>query len=195
VKAVILRLFVALELPSFLRGQVAALLGGDIGVEGRVRWVREENLHLTLKFIGGVEESRLRAVESEIEKAVSRVPPFEARLGGCGVFPGPTKGRVIWLGMEEGRESAGKLAARLDSRLSRVGVKREARPFRGHLTLARIKPPSDCTVWLKEAEEKLRGLSLPPFQVREVVLFRSILHAEGPEYVPLKRFALGGKEK
>jgi len=188
------RLFVALDIPEqvrdFIRDATSELRGEIAGA----RWVSPRNLHLTLKFIGEFEVSGMERLEREVLAAARGSAPFTAALGGCGAFPGAGRARVIWVGMRQGEKEASTLARRLESRLEKAGVKREERPFRGHLTLARMRHPVDCAALLDALGDRLAGLEEMSFPVDEATLYRSILGPQGPDYRPLLRAALGGKE-
>lgn len=188
-----LRLFVALDLPEEVRDMITVAVKKNAGMLPQARWVKKENLHLTLKFIGECPEERLESLEGVLERKALEHRPFTASLKGCGGFPSPGRARVIWVGMEKGEEEAASLASGLDAGLAKVGVKREDRPFRGHLTLARLKSPVDCCSWLASLEEDLAGLQEIDFPVVEMILYRSFLYPQGPTYVPLRRFELGRK--
>jgi 2'-5' RNA ligase len=187
-----MRLFVAMDVPDEIKGVISTALAGlKSRVEG-VRWVKTENIHLTVKFIGDYEERKLDRLVDEVRKAALRSPRFTALLGGCGAFPSPKKARVIWVDMHKGGEEAAVVARKVDSRLGKIGVKRENRPFRSHLTLGRLKRPKDCSDMLDDMEEDLEELAKMPFDVHEIVLYRSILSSKGPTYVPLQHIELGG---
>lgn len=188
-----LRLFVALDVPEQIKNTVSeGLKAAKERMEG-IRWVKPENIHLTLKFIGGYEEEKLDKLVGEIHKIAQGTPGFRARLGGCGAFPSPARARVIWVDMREGGEEAAVIARSINSRLGKLGVGKEKRPFRGHLTLGRLKRPKDCSGILEIMEEELEGLADMPFDVREVVLYRSVLSPQGPTYIPLRSIELGGE--
>lgn len=187
-----MRLFVAVDVPDEIKEVISnALEGLRSGVEG-VRWVKPENIHLTVKFIGDYEERKLDRLVDEVRKAALRSPRFTALLGGCGAFSSPRKARVIWVDMREGGEGAAVVARKVDSRLGKIGVKRENRPFRAHLTLGRLKRPKDCSDMLDRLDDDLEELSEMPFDVQEIVLYRSILSSEGSTYVSLQHIELGG---
>jgi 2'-5' RNA ligase len=187
-----MRLFVAMDVPEEIKGVISETLG-DLrkNMEG-VRWVKPENIHITVKFIGDYEEDKLDRLEVEIKKAAVRSPRFTALLAGCGAFPSPGKARVIWVGMREGEEEAAIVARKVDSRLGKIGIKREKRPFRGHLTLGRLKRPRDCSDVIGSMEKGLAKLANMPFDVQEIVLYRSILDSQGPTYIPLCNIGLEG---
>lgn len=186
-----LRLFAALDIPEEVRERIAKAVSRNAGLLPQARWVRKENLHLTLKFIGEFPLERLGGLVDIVEAKALNGEPFTVALKGCGGFPSPGKARVIWVGMGKGQKEAASLAAELDSGLAKVGVGRETRPFRGHLTLARLRNPLDCSPCLASLEEDLAGLEDMDFMISEITLYRSFLRPGGPEYVPLRRFGLG----
>ena len=186
-----LRLFVAMDITEEARRTIAACVERHGSGLAEARWVRPENLHITLKFIGEYEEEKLGRLSNEIRETAALCRAFRAALGGCGGFPSRKKARVIWVGMEAGQAEAAAIAAKLDSRLERVGVKREDRPFKGHLTLARLRKPVDCSPLLDKMEVELQHLAEMPFEVRKMTLYRSILGPGGPRYLPLERVDLG----
>lgn len=186
-----LRLFIAFDIPEEARSLLAAIVEKHKEEFPEARWVKAENLHLTLKFIGDYEEEKLDRLSNEIRKTAASGSSFRAALGGCGGFPSSRKARVLWVGMRNGQEEAALMAGKLDSRLDKVGVKRENRPFKGHLTLARLRRPLDCSSLLEKMEEELKPVSDVFFEVKEMTLYRSILGPGGPTYVSLEKVALG----
>lgn len=185
-----MRLFIAMDVPEEIKGVISAALKDLKRSTEGVRWVRPENIHLTVKFIGDYEEEKLERLEDEVAKAALRSPRFTALLGGCGAFPSSAKARVIWVDMRKGAEEAAIAARKVDSRLGKIGIKRESRPFRGHLTLGRLKKPRNCSDVIERMEEDLQGLLEMPFDVQEMVLYRSILGSQGPTYIPLRHIEL-----
>jgi len=188
-----LRLFVAADIPWEIRDLVASTTERIKGKGIDARWVRPENLHLTLKFIGEYGEEGLERLSQEIRKAAERSSPFKVVMGGCGAFPSQRKARVLWVGMSDGVDDASAVARKLDARLEKAGVKREQRQFRGHLTVARLRRPQDCTEVVEDMSRMLEGLQELPFRVEEIRLIRSILKTQGPTYIELEKVALGGE--
>jgi 2'-5' RNA ligase len=186
------RLFVAVDVPTEIKEIYGSVLEKTRDKLVGARWVDPCNLHLTMKFVGPYEEERLAELIAEVRRVAERTPGFDMALGSLGAFPSRSKARVIWVGMTEGKEEARKLAQKLDARLEKVGVGRENRPFRGHLTLARLKRPSDCTRHLGELERELGGLQDLDFGVDEIVVYESRLSPKGPTYIPLEHLPLGG---
>lgn len=188
------RLFVALDIPEEVRDFIRDATAEVRENASLARWVPPENLHLTLKFIGEFDARDIKRLEREVLAVARKADPFVASLGGCGAFPGAGKARVLWVGMRRGEEEAAALARKLDAGLERVGVKREERPFRGHLTLARMRRPADCTGLLEDLKGRICGLEDMDFRVCEVTLYRSILGPQGPRYQPLLEAVLGARE-
>jgi 2'-5' RNA ligase len=188
-----IRLFVALDIPEEVRSRLAETVHEVEGnIEG-ARWVKPENLHLTLKFIGYYEHDKLERLQDRVRDTVKRGAAFNVRFGQPGAFPSPARARVLWIGLTEGSEEAEKLGDKLNARLEKVGVKRESRAFAGHLTLARLKQPRDCSTFLEHIGNRLRGLQDMAFHVSEVVLYESILGPKGPTYNALEKIKLEGK--
>jgi 2'-5' RNA ligase len=187
-----LRLFVAADLPEDLkeniRGETACM-----PQEKDLKWVKPFQLHFTLKFLGYLEEEKASLVAGYIEKAARDCPPLFLRLEGCGAFPTPAKARVVWLGCKGDTEALSALALKLDHKMTKVGVEKEKRPFRAHLTLARCRNPRDVSGIIDNWQDWLAEREDLDFSVDAVILYRSILDASGPTYVKLGEFALRGE--
>ena len=147
-----IRTFIAIELDAPLRGALAEFqtrlrsrVMKELNPDARLQWVRLESIHLTLKFLGDIEESQVSEVHAALALAVASRARFALAVGGVGVFPDLRQPRVLWVGLGEGEgERAGKepliqLAGSIDEVLEVIGFPRERRPFSPHLTLARIK--------------------------------------------------------
>jgi RNA 2',3'-cyclic 3'-phosphodiesterase len=188
-----MRLFVAFDIPDTIRDLITATVRDfQSAIEG-ARWVKPENLHLTLKFIGYYEREKLEILESRIRDIAGKGEAFTVCFGKPGAFPSPRRARVLWIGISQGSMTAGRLAEKLNARLEKVGVKKEDRAFAGHLTLARLKQPRDCSSYLEDIGNQLTELEDMAFDVTEVVLYESILSSKGPTYEALERIKLEGK--
>jgi len=186
------RLFVACELPDEVRDALAATeddLRSALG--GRLRWVRPQGIHITLKFLGEVETSRLEAIRSALEGAVS---PFELRVrpAALGGFGGDRL-RVVWIGLEGDTEGLARLAAGVDVALAPLGFARERRPLAAHLTLARV--PDEMPVperrEVARLVESYHPRPMPSMTLTHVALMRSMLARGGAVYERLAVFPGG----
>ena len=174
-----IRLFTALPLPDDLRTRIAALEGGI----GGARWVAAENLHITLRFVGEVQEDRIDDIVAAVEAV--RAPAFEIAPGGTGHFGTRRRVDTVWVGIERSPEITA-LHARIDSALVRAGLPPERRKYAPHITVARLRGAREGKVlgWL----EATGGFFAPPADGFR--LYESSLGRGGPVYTPLAEFAL-----
>jgi RNA 2',3'-cyclic 3'-phosphodiesterase len=184
------RLFVALEIPSAVRDNLAALIKELRSLEPassvkKVRWVRSENLHVTLKFIGETAPERLEAIGTALS-TVRSPQPAELRFRGLGYFPNEKRARVLWVGIEAPPNLAA-IAGDVDQHLETVGFPRESRPFTPHLTLARLEPPGIARV-LHAAVLARMTREFGVLHTREFHLIESQLKPSGAEYTTLRSF-------
>jgi 2'-5' RNA ligase len=187
-----LRLFVACELPDETR-QALAGIAADLRKLGAdsLRWVRPEGIHLTLKFLGGVDAAKREAIERALAGAVR---PFEAavRPSSVGTFGG-NRLRVVWVGLEGDVQTLSGVAAGVDAALEPLGLPRETRPFAAHLTLARAPDHVgiDERRNLAALVRRYKAPQVPPVVLREVSLMRSVLGPGGAVYTRLAAFPAG----
>lgn len=185
-----LRLFFAVELPLDVReaaAEHAARLRREFP-DARASWPRPESLHLTLKFLGEVEAIRLDALHHVAEVAAAALTPFELTIEGTGTFPTRGAARVLWLGVRDDAGQLSRLQFRLDKEGVYVGFPRESKPFRPHLTLARLRadPRAETVRGLSEAHRR-EPFGPLAFEVSDFVLMRSELGPGGSRYTPMSR--------
>ncbi|BBL80660.1 RNA 2',3'-cyclic phosphodiesterase [Rubrobacter xylanophilus] len=132
-----MRAFVAILPPREVR-EALSRAARSLPVIG-VRWVRPENIHLTLKFLGEVPEDLIPRMSAALSEVARLEHPFRIEPEGFGAFPSPERARVLWAGIGEGSERLEELAAAVEEALSPLGFERERRPFRAHLTLGRAR--------------------------------------------------------
>jgi RNA 2',3'-cyclic 3'-phosphodiesterase len=175
------RLFVAIRPPAAIR---AILLGAMGGISG-ARWQSEDQLHLTLRFIGAVD----RHLAGDIHAALGAVhqPGFEIALNGIGAFDRRGWPDAVWAGVSP-HEPLKALHKKVDAALTRVGVAPDQRAFLPHITLARLKRSSGTVGNLLE---DAGGLTSPPFRVDHFGLFESMLTPDGAVYSLVERYRLG----
>ncbi|MEA2533043.1 MAG: 2,3-cyclic 3-phosphodiesterase [Actinomycetota bacterium] len=179
-----LRLFVAFDVPEAQKDSVEEAIAA-LAVPG-ARWTSRQSWHVTLKFLGATPEERLSEVTGVVEQAASASQPARTSLGGIGAFPRFRRARVLWVGLDDAGGVLGALARTLEEGFVPLGFAAEGRPWTPHLTLARFKVPAPVAL----EPDRIR-LDERPFEVGEIVLFRSHLKAGGAVYEPLARFQLG----
>jgi 2'-5' RNA ligase len=185
----LLRLFAAVELSRGARraaAEHAARLRAELGPGVRVGWEREEKLHLTLKFFGDVEAERAGALSDALARSAAASRPFALGLEGAGVFPTPARPSVLWLGLSDPSGELARLHARLEDECAALNFQRGRRPFRPHVTVARVRAASDETRRLARRHLEL-AFAPVSFDVSEIVLMSSRLGPGGSVYTPLSR--------
>ena len=183
-----MRLFIALPLPPEIASAAAAVLPDLPGL----RRVRPELLHITLAFIGQITGDRLAAVLEACAEAASPQGPFAVTLDRAGRFPEGGAPRVAWLGMGEGATESAGLAAAIRKALAARDIPFDDKPFRPHVTLARVKDDIDRPTALAIAAvtERLRVPAIR-FTAETVIAFESVLSSKGPRYTPRAVVRLG----
>ena len=188
-----MRLFVAVEIGEAIASAAAVLSAqlqrraARLAPRARVTWVPPERLHLTVRFIGHVDEAKQRAVAAVLEPRLA-VPSFALALGGTGAFPPRGEPRAIWAGVADGLERLQQLEREVTLRLQEAGIPAEDRPYSPHLTLARVREAHG----LRAAAllEEHRGVDLGATNVEAITLFASRLSPKGPTYVALQQTPL-----
>jgi 2'-5' RNA ligase len=180
-----MRLFVALELPAAVRENLAALLKALRAVSPQTRWVRLKNLHVTLKFIGEVPETKLAAIRIALA-GVRCDQPVALDFRGFGFFPNEKRARVFWAGIEAS-PNLKTLAADIESVVEKLGIPSEQRPFSPHLTLARFEPPG-LPEKLRSAIQEDAAREFGSFRTNQYHLIESKLKPTGAEYTTLESF-------
>jgi 2'-5' RNA ligase len=187
---------------SKIRSFIAVPLSGEIAhatgkivreidkVATGIKWVEPENMHLTLKFLGDIDENETWEVCRAIAKAVGNMEAFDIECQGVGAFPSNEKPKTLWIGITQGKESLGQLQQAVDDAMADLGFRREPPRFSPHLTIGRVKQPGpqlrEVTRILNENADFSAGVAM----VDEVVLFSSDLTPEGPIYSPMGRAEL-----
>jgi 2'-5' RNA ligase len=180
------RLFVAIEIPEDIRRTLAALLHEFRSISPRLKWVRPENMHLTLAFLGETEPAKF----SEVQTALSTIrspQPVSLEFRGLGFFPNAKRPRVFWVGIEASSNLA-PIAREIDRSLHELGFLLNDRPFAPHLTLARLNQPylpADLQTIVTESTSRSFG----SFSAQQFHLIESKLKLIGPEYTTLQSFS------
>lgn len=184
-----LRLFAAVDLPNRVREGIERVVEPWRDRLPGGRWVRPETWHVTVKFLGRTYPRLVERVHGACGDAAAEIRPFRVGIEGMGVFPGPGRARVLWVGLDDRDGGLPALARALDDGLANE-FPPEKRGFTPHLTVARFNPP----VSIRNQADELAAteFDLEPFRVGELVLYRSHLSPKGARYEPLERFPLRG---
>jgi 2'-5' RNA ligase len=176
------RLFVAVEVPDESRHLLAAAMKDRLSVPAGM--VPPRNWHVTIRFLGPTDDVTRDRLLAEIDGA-DLGPPFRIRLNGLGTFPAPRRATVLWAGVDRGGLRLEGLAATVEGIAQALGYPPEDRPYRPHLTLARLRPALDLRPVLSD-------VTLPPieFMVEALSLFASSLGGGPARYEVLERFPL-----
>ncbi len=180
------RTFLAIALPFALHSAIGQNLRTVKRALPGLTWSKTENLHINLKFFGETAESQVTQIRQAVEPAISHVSPFEVELKGFGVFPDHRSPRVLWIGLGGALDSLYSLADDVGRAVAPLGFPQENRPFRPHLTVARVKKDH------REVGRVLGTLGVltdpfpcGPLPVERISLFKSDLRQTGPIYTKL----------
>ena len=190
-----MRLFVALEMPSAVREHFATLISQLRALESKSsakkpRWVRPENLHVTLKFIGHVDPALLDPIRATLAKLCSN-GPVDLRFRGLGFFPNAKRPRVLWAGTAAS-PNLSSLARDIDASLAKLGISAEERAFTPHLTLARCEP-SAISAAMAGVVERDSARDFGGLRTTQFHLIESKLKASGAEYTTLQSFVFAAE--
>lgn len=189
-----LRLFFAVPVPAEARGRVGELMDhvqrGVGDGRARIRWVRVEGLHLTLRFLGPTQDTMVPPLEASSDALARSGTPFEVRLSGGGAFPSLARPRSLWIGVHEGADRLAALADGLTAAAAECGLFLDTRPFAAHLTIARTDGVRVAPAAAHALEAAADGLDVR-FTVDRIVLFRSILGGGPARYEALHESLLG----
>ena len=179
-----MRLFIAIEISPDVRAALAALLEEFRALAPQVKWARPENMHLTLKFLGETDNSKLTAMQAALS-ALRSSQAVILHFRGLGFFPNAKRAKVFWTGMESS-PNLPVLAAEIDQAMHRFGFPLEDRPFTPHLTLARFQPPG--LPHKLAAAQEYASRELGSLIARKFHLIESRLKPAGAEYTTLQSF-------
>lgn len=175
-----IRTFVAIEIPEAVKRQVEDLESRLKTFRTDVRWVRPQNIHITLKFLGDTPVDRLEDIYAGLREAVDSVRPFQLTLKRIGAFPDLNRPRVFWVDIDQGRETLMDLQRRVEEKLYARRFVREERPFSPHLTIGRVRSPKG----LQTLTDHIRDITFnaQAFPVDRMAVVKSDLQPAGPMY-------------
>ena len=182
------RTFIALEIKENIK-ELLAEVQHKIGSEiGGIKWVKPNNLHLTLKFLGPTREDKIEDISDILEDIVGSFTRFNVSVSGFGAFPSSHNPKVIWAGLKAD-DVLYKIQKDIDISLESLGFVKEKRPFSPHLTIGRLRD-SRAKKKLRDALEQIRT-EPGSFEAEKITFYKSGLMPEGPVYTGLKSVKLG----
>jgi 2'-5' RNA ligase len=186
-----IRCFIAIHLSQEAQAQISNYIEDLKKYSDDVRWVRAENIHLTLKFLGGIESSRVDRVKECLYPISSEFSSFSLSISGSGCFPGKKRPRVFWLGMKQDKENPlFSVHKRIENQLLKLDFEKEKRRFSAHLTLGRVRARQP--VDFSELFTFLENNPFTPvkFPVQKIYFIQSYLKQTGAEYRVIETYPL-----
>ena len=187
-----IRTFIAIDLSDDVRAAIeeaqAQLKRTNFSV--KISWTKVANLHLTLQFLGYIEEAVVEKIKAALRLVTAPHQPFDVSVQGAGAFPDEMRPRVVWIGCDDAGNRLKSLALAVQDAMQPLGFVPERHEFSAHLTLGRIRSPRRDAA-LTRAIDSLKDTSFGTLRVEAIHLFESQLHPEGSIYTKLSSHALG----
>ncbi|MEW6599834.1 MAG: RNA 2',3'-cyclic phosphodiesterase [Nitrospirota bacterium] len=183
-----MRSFIAIELPDTLKSALLSLQQELKKCGADVRWVRPDGIHLTLKFLGDIEDRLVERIVESLKGTCGKFRAFNCEVRGVGVFPGTRNPRVLWAGISD-HDTLALLQVDIDSAMSSLGFERESRKFTAHLTLGRFRS-SEGKAALLDRMENYKEQQLGLIDVNHISLMKSDLGPAGAKYTKIAEISL-----
>lgn len=187
-----MRAFIAIGLSQETKERLALLQQKLKPYGDCVKWVEPKNIHLTLKFLGEIDEKKSEKISSIMDEVACVNTVFAARISSIGAFPKIDYPRVIWVGIDKGDKESVRIAEGLEEKIARVGIAKEKRKFSSHITIGRVRPEKKYGKLAEGLKDCIRDFEKewPEFEVKNITLFKSTLTPTGPIYEILKEASL-----
>jgi len=187
----VIRAFIAVDLDDLVIEKICNVVEILKPRITEIRWLRKENLHLTLKFLGNIAESQVDPIAAALRHPVRLFSPCTISAKGLGVFPDFRRPKILWVGLTG--DQLVQLAAEIESALMPLGFTPENRAFTPHLTIGRWREGSRPAKNLRQEIDSLNDFEFGACAVRQIVLFQSVLKPEGASYSELRTIQLGAE--
>lgn len=183
-----MRSFIAIELPDKIKTFLSCLQEKLKRTASDVKWVEPRNIHLTLKFLGEIPESKLPEITAAVQDIAQTKSSFVMRLAFLGAFPNIKSCRVIWVGIDKGDTESKEIALAMEEKLQKSGIPGEERKFSSHITLGRARGAKNRQGLIELLDTLAGSLSREnlEFEVKKLTLFKSTLTPQGPVYETVK---------
>lgn len=184
-----MRLFLAIDLPERVRSELGAMVTLFRKHGADVKWSEPQHLHLTLRFLGEVDEEVLGRLSKSLASLAGATQPFQLRLATLGGFPDLQRPKILWVGAEQGKDDVQRLAGAVETAVQGLGFKPEPHPFSPHVTLGRVRGPRNLQSLIGEIKW-MPFTSGYRFEVDHLALYKSTLRTDHPIHEVIQAFAL-----
>lgn len=184
-----IRAFIAVELTDQVKETIRRFQDHLKPLDCDISWIKPENVHLTLKFLGDVKIKMIPSITEALGRLCCDLRLFDAALTQPGVFPDLRHPRIVWIGLDDTEEKLTNLVESVETALGDIGFRKERRDFRAHITVGRVRTPKNAA----QLCEAIKGFSVPSGikqSVGGIILFKSTLTSQGPVYDPLSQLKL-----
>lgn len=188
----VIRTFVAVAASDRVNNNVSRVISRLEATEAQYRWLEPENLHIPLNFVGDVKDIEVPEVCKMVKNALESFPRFEMSLQGVSAFPRPEQPRVLWMGVDEGRDALIDMYKALEDALYVWGVNKDRKEYVPHMTLGRIGRGGRWNDPMLDLMHRLRNHDGGFCTVTEAIIYSSFMDRSGPTYTPMSRVRLGG---
>jgi len=178
------RSFIALPLSKPLRDNLITVIEELSRFSPKTKWVEKENLHITVRFLGDIDDEMVKKISDVLDGVARGRKPFPFEVEGVGAFPHPKRARVIWAGISQGFDEMVKIEREISDKLEGLGIPREEKAFHPHITLGRVKFPKGNLELARFIDES-KGRVFGGEAVSEIILMKSTLTPKGSIYEPL----------
>ena len=181
-----MRSFISIEIPGDIRDHIGNYIAEINGALTGVKWVKPENIHLTIKFLGNIREKDVPGLRDCITGAAKEFEPFMLTMTNLGYFPNFSNPRIVWIGVDGGLDSLLDVFQYMETCLEEAGYDREERTFSPHLTIGRARRNS--TIKVSGSVREFEPIS---FKIDKIALMKSTLTPQGPVYESITESTLG----
>ncbi len=169
-----IRSFIAVEIDSGTKKEITRVVAEFKKSEADVKWVTENQMHLTLKFLGSIDEIKIPEIQKSLNTVCANNGRFSISLDEIGAFPGLKRPKILWVGLNTGAENLKKIHAEIETCLEKTGIEKENRAYRPHLTIGRIRSFKNFSSLCGLLKKK--SLSGRVIGIKRLILFRSDLN-------------------
>ena len=174
-----IRAFIAVEIDEPNKQKICGLISGLKKSEADAKWITEDQMHLTLKFLGNTDKSEIQKISDALSDIADNFNSFKINFSEIGAFPNMNRPAVIWLGIDKGAGILKMLNEKIETALEKIGFRQENREFKPHLTLARIRSPKNTPNLIKLIKETSFNSGDNDSRINKLALFQSALNPKG----------------